>query len=276
MAFLIKPIIKNSAQLNSKDLLAQLSRIERSLQDFSFDELTAQEAAELKRYFEKFRRKLENKIFQPAANLVDLSPIYDNNGPRTPENTATPEPLMLIAQVSHEIRTPLNGIIGFTDLLMEDTMLNENQVQKVNAIQKASYSLMEIINELLEYSKMSAGYTNFESVHFNLRAVVGDVSFLCKTLISGKEISFETYLDPHIPEVLAGDPSKLTQILLNLLGNAVKFVEKGIIGLKINKISHADGVVLLKFEVYDTGIGISQEHIAHIFDGFRQADANNF
>lgn len=261
--------------MKSKDLLNQLTRMERSLHDFSFEELTSSEATQLKKSFEAFKIKLENNIFQPqvSGNLHSEMELVQ----ALPEKTTTAKDEgTLIAHVSHEIRTPLNGIIGFTDLLKEDSTLNEKQLEQVNAIQKASYSLMEIINELLEYSKLAAGLERFETVNFGLRNVVGDVVYLCRTLISSQNVILTTEIDDHIPEVLLGDPSKLTQILLNLLGNAVKFVERGNIHLKISVKKEQLDALVLDFELKDTGIGIAENQIKHIFESYKQAEKNTF
>lgn len=182
---------------------------------------------------------------------------------------------LLVAKVSHEIRTPLNGIIGFSDLLME-SKLSKEQEQHVSAIQSASYNLMDIINELLEYSKLSAGLEHFESVNFNFYSLVRDVMYLCNTLITEKEVKLEVDMDTKIPEMLVGDPSKLTQILLNLIGNAIKFVNKGDIHIKINLLNQNNKDIVLDFSIIDSGIGISKDHLEHIFDPFRQAEFDTF
>ncbi len=256
--------------MKSKNLLSQLTRIEQSLHDFSFDELTSEEALSLQETFNAFKLKLEAKIFDPQGKVG--AETFNQEKSTKINADAT----QLIAQVSHEIRTPLNGIIGFTDLLKEDEAMSKPQIEKVDAIQKASYSLMEIISELLEYSKLSSGIENFENVNFDFRTVIGDVCYLTKTLISEKNIEFNATVHENIPVALKGDPSKLSQVLLNLLGNAVKFVDQGSIHLTIKSKQIDSNKVLLEFDVIDTGIGISKEHIGHIFDSFKQAEFNTF
>jgi len=245
------------------------------LNDFSFEELTAAEASSLKKSFQNFRASLESKIFTPSNTFTstDADELEENTSPEISDKkeSQTPNVNKLVARVSHEIRTPLNGIIGFTDLLREDD-LTEKQLERVNAIQTASYSLMEIINELLEYSKLSAGLEHFESVNFNLNSLIENVTYLCKTLVVGRNIELCTTIDENIPEVLIGDPSKLSQILLNLLGNAVKFVEKGNIHLDIKLKKQSENQLYLTFSVADTGIGISKNNLEHIFDSFKQAE----
>lgn len=268
----------NVNRLKPKNLLSQLSLLEHSLNNFSFEELTAVEASHLKKSFDTFRKHLEAKIFQPAGT-IKIGDINDFNqespSEEKPKKAESNSTNLLVAQVSHEIRTPLNGIIGFTDLLREDN-LSEIQLERVNAIQTASYSLMEIINELLDYSKLSAGLEQFESVDFNLKSIVNDVMYLCNTLLTNSEVQLEAIVDENIPKILVGDPSKLSQVLLNILGNAIKFVENGSIKLSIRLKSRKDNIYFLDFQIEDTGIGISKENLNHIFDSFKQAENSTY
>lgn len=254
--------------LKSKNLLSQISDLEIALNNFSFEELTTNEAGLLKQSFDRFKNELETKIWGSAAK--------DLINPKTTSNsTLNGRDAQLIAKVSHEIRTPLNGIMGFTDLLKEGD-LNEVQKGQVNAIKSASTTLLEIINELLEFSKLEAGSEEFNELPFNFHNLIKEVSYLCDTLIVDKKISFEVKTDPKIPEILLGDPSKLTQILLNLLGNAIKFVENGGVSLSTRIIRICNNKATIEFIIEDTGIGISQEDLKHIFDAFRQAGQHTF
>lgn len=260
--------------MKAKDLLSQLSDMERSLYAFSFEELSATEATKVKKTFETFKKQLETRIFHPTSAELESDELTEEIETDRKTTTEPLDPTMLIARVSHEIRTPLNGIIGFTDLLKEDSSLNSGQLDQVNAIQKASFSLMEIINELLEYSKLSSGLEAIESVHFNFRNLIGDVSYLCETLVSVKDVTINVAIDDNIPMTLLGDPSKLSQVLLNLMGNAIKFVDEGNIDLSIAASSPQPDETVLTFTIADTGIGISKENLEHIFDSFRQAEVN--
>ena len=218
-------------------------------------------------------------IFKPTttANLENYAAVGDQAvlSIEPMGNKTTTNSTMLIAKVSHEIRTPLNGIIGFTDLLREDG-LSKRQLSKINAIQSASNSLMEIINELLDYSKLSSGLESFESNNFHFQNVVNDVVYLCNTLITRKEVKLKTKIDSNIPKILLGDPSKLSQVLINLLGNSIKFVEKGEISLNIKIKKRDQGNIRLEFMIKDTGIGISENNLKHIFDPFKQADQSTY
>lgn len=257
--------------MKPKNLLSQLSELETTLNNFSFEELSADEATRLKKSFEAFKTHLEKRIW---GEDIPLDQASKSESIKEKEQLQKAQE-MLIATVSHEIRTPLSGIIGFADLLKEGE-LTEDQQNKVNAIQSASNSLMDIINELLEYSKLSAGLENFEMLDFNFFSIIQDVVYLCNTLMLGKDVKLEVDVDKNIPENLIGDPSKLSQILLNLLGNSIKFVEEGEIMLKIKLLRQGEEKVVLDFIVTDTGIGISKEDLEHIFGSFKQANQQTF
>ncbi len=249
------------------------------LSDFSFEELTSEEGTHLKKSFNSFKTCLDEMIFKPASipalgNHAALNKQTSQTNAVVGNKTTT-NSTMLIAKVSHEIRTPLNGIIGFTDLLKEES-LSKKQLAQINAIQSASNSLMEIINELLDYSKLSSGLGNFETNNFNFQNVVNDVVYLCNTLITRKDVKLITKIDSNIPNILLGDPSKLSQVLINLLGNSIKFVEKGEILLNIKNKKRNRNSIRLEFTIKDTGIGISEHNLKHIFDPFKQADQNTF
>ncbi|MCP4977759.1 MAG: response regulator [Maribacter sp.] len=265
--------------MKAKEILTHLSRMEVMLSDFSFEELTSEEGTHLKKSFNSFKTCLDEMIFKPASipapgNHAAISK-QTNHSSAIVGNKTTTNSTMLIAKVSHEIRTPLNGIIGFTDLLKEEP-LSKKQLSQINAIQSASNSLMEIINELLDYSKLSSGLGNFETNNFNFQNVVNDVVYLCNTLITRKDVRLITKIDSNIPNILLGDPSKLSQVLINLLGNSIKFVEKGEILLNIKIKKRDRNSIHLEFTIKDTGIGISKNNLNHIFDPFKQADQNTF
>ncbi|MBU2996229.1 response regulator [Cellulophaga baltica] len=251
--------------MKSNELLSYLSKVESKLNSFSFEELSTQETAELKKSIMSFKDNLDSKTrdaeVEKNKTVTKLQPNRHLNNSQE----------MLIAKVSHEIRTPLNGIIGFTDLLAEED-LSERQQTHVNAIQSASNTLLNLINELLEHSKLSSGTSHFENVDFNLRNLITDVSYLCKTLIVNPEIDFKVSIADNVPSIINGDPSKLSQILLNLLGNAIKFVNKGSIELQIAvKILDVKNLTL-DFYVKDTGIGIPKGKLNTIFDYYKQAE----
>jgi signal transduction histidine kinase/CheY-like chemotaxis protein len=175
-----------------------------------------------------------------------------------------------LANMSHEIRTPMNGIQGMTNLLL-DTALTDQQKEFANIIRTSSGNLLVIINDILDFSKIKAGKLTLEKVDFKLKDILENVKGVLEHRIRKKGLEFRSEIDPRIPAALRGDPFRLNQILLNLVGNAIKFTDHGQILVKISQQDHTDKGVTLLFSVADTGIGISEGDLPHIFDSFSQA-----
>jgi signal transduction histidine kinase/CheY-like chemotaxis protein/HPt (histidine-containing phosphotransfer) domain-containing protein len=175
-----------------------------------------------------------------------------------------------LTNMSHEIRTPMNGIIGFARIL-ESTNLDDDQKQSVEAIQRASKNLMTIINDILDFSKIDADKMTFEDVNFSLSKTINAVIELLSPISNEKKIKLLCEIDPQINDFLIGDPTKLSQILINLVGNALKFTEKGYVELIVSKEEESESESFLRFTVVDTGIGIPKDKIDSIFDSFNQA-----
>ena len=254
----------------TKDLLGQLSQLERSVSAFSFEELSADEAKVLKNSFNTFRSSLENHIYAPQPQTKVPKQIEPASVQK--ENNSQKQ---FIAHISHEIRTPLNSIIGYANLLKEEKLTNGQQ-KKVEAIQFASNTLLKLINEVLEYSKISSGNLNFESVDFNLHGLLNDVMFLCETLIVDRQVELIVEIEKNVPKFIKGDPSKLSQVLLNIVGNSIKFVDKGFIKLGVIVKENTGDNFVLEFSVVDTGIGIPQEKINNIFESYSQAEEDTY
>jgi len=178
-----------------------------------------------------------------------------------------------LANMSHEIRTPMNAILGMTRLLLEKGP-REDQLKYLNAIKQSSDNLLVIINDILDLSKIEAGKINFESVGFELAEQVKTVITTIKLNADEKHLDLNCSIADDVPHRIIGDPYRLTQILLNLAGNAVKFTEKGSVSLIVSLVEKNATDAKIKFEVSDSGIGIAQDKLDYIFDMFTQESSS--
>lgn len=178
-----------------------------------------------------------------------------------------------LANVSHEVRTPMTGIIGMAGLLAE-TELSVKQREYCEIIRHSSESLLTVINEILDFSKAEAGKMELEIIDFDLRTAVEDVTGLFGSQAADKEIELINFVRYDVPTALKGDPGRLRQVLSNLVNNALKFTVKGEVVLRVKVVEQNPAVAKLRFEVADTGIGIPEGDIDHLFNPFTQADAS--
>lgn len=246
-------IARRAAQtLLAKELLSgELKKKNRSLNQLN------QELLDLK----------DNLEVQVRQRTIQLEGALDR------AETATRAKSMFLANMSHEIRTPLNAIMGFTELL-EDTGLNDAQYREVDQVQRSSHHLLEIVNDILDFSRIEAGHLKIKVEPGNLIELLQSIIISLRQQAERQHNQFDLVVDDRIPETLVYDSLRLNQILMNLVNNAHKFTESGKVQVHVRILAERDSIFSIRFKVEDTGIGIAREQQKQIFESFGQVDSD--